>query len=146
MFIFDLYRPLWAVFLSSMYTNNCDKLCVVCELKKGLRRGIIESWKTTKTAARQKEKEVQIMNKKFRVEFNTTGFYSGQGVWETLDEIAEVEAETAQEAIELTIDWINGEIIADVDDERYIAPDDWAWRATEIVDGEYDYNNWQFRD
>lgn len=86
------------------------------------------------------------MNKKFRVEFNTTGFYSGQGVWETLDEITEVDAETAQEAIELTIDWINGEIIADVDDERYIAPVDWVWRATEIVDGEYDYNNWQFRD
>ena len=77
------------------------------------------------------------MNKKFRVEFNTTGFYSGQGIWEVLDETAEVEAETAQEAIELVIDWL-----------EYDDPEchEYAWRAAEIIDGEYDYNNWQFKD
>lgn len=45
--------------------------------------------------------------KKYRVEFNTTGFYSGQGIFETLDEIAEVEADNAQEAIALSIDWMS---------------------------------------
>lgn len=94
--------------------------------------------------------------KKYRVEFNTTGFYSGQGVFETLDEIAEVEAENAQEAIELTIDWMihstydmwnadeenapEGFINADGELDFDRVEDhvrEFAWRAQEISHDEY---------
>lgn len=96
------------------------------------------------------------MTKKYRVEFNTTGFYSGQGIFETLDEIAEIEAENAQEAIELAIDWMcdavfnaystnedgaadymyndNGEIDYDKIMEHI---NEYAWRAQEISHDEY---------
>jgi len=60
--------------------------------------------------------------KKFRVEFNITGFYSGQGIWEALDDTVAVEAETAQEAIDSVIDWL-----------EYDEPEchEYAWRAAE---------------
>lgn len=96
------------------------------------------------------------MTKIYRVEFNETGFYSGQGIFETLDEIAEVEAENAQEAIELAIDWMchteydaystnedgaadymyndNGEIDYDKIREHI---DGYAWSAQEITHDEY---------
>lgn len=67
------------------------------------------------------------MNKKYRVEFNTTGFYSGQGVWEVLDETAEIEAETAQEAIEYAIDYF-----VETGDDRE-AVEAYAWMACEIL-------------
>ena len=87
----------------------------------------------------------------YRVEFNTTGFYSGQGTWDVLDATAEVEAETAQEAIELCIDWMvendirYGEM--DVDDIR-AEIEEYAWRASEIITDEYgtSYDNWEYRD
>jgi len=87
--------------------------------------------------------------KKFRVEFNETGFYQGQGIWAVLDETDNIEADTAQEAIELVIDWFvendvdYGEIDCDEIRTKY---EEYAWRAAEIIDGEYDYNNWEFRD
>jgi hypothetical protein len=90
--------------------------------------------------------------KKYRVEFNTTGFYSGQGVFETLDELTEVEAHTAQEAIECSIDYmVETECAAYedcYDDTCDLAYDDdgnvnvdavrdriesWAWYACELI-------------
>ena len=90
--------------------------------------------------------------KKYRVEFNTTGFYSGQGVFETLDELTEVEAHTAQEAIERSIDYIvetecaayedcyddacdwayndDGSVNVDAVREHI---EDWAWYACELI-------------
>lgn len=75
--------------------------------------------------------------KKFRVEFNESGFYQGAGIWEVLDETAEVTAESAQQAIECVVDYLLE------DDEN---ANEYAYRASEIINGEYDYNNWKFRD
>lgn len=89
----------------------------------------------------------------YRVEFNETGFYSGQGIFEVL-ETAEVEAATAQEAIELCIDWM-------IEQAKEYNPDDksddeletmirnYAWRASEITEDEYgkDYGtHWEFKE
>lgn len=91
----------------------------------------------------------------YRVEFNETGFYSGQGVWNVLDETAEIKADNAQEAIELCIDWmidtalntnhIDNELDADKIREEI---ESYAWRASEIITDEYgkSYDNWEFRD
>lgn len=77
--------------------------------------------------------------KKFRVEFNTTGFYSGQGIWEALDETVEVEAETAQEAIEFVIDWL-----------EYDEPEccEYAWRVAERIETGYgvELGEWEFKE
>ncbi|MCR5540076.1 MAG: hypothetical protein K6F71_04475 [Ruminococcus sp.] len=107
--------------------------------------------------------------KKYRVEFNTTGFYQGQGVFEVLDETAEVEADNAQEAIECCIDWFvdtdinayggtydadapeyiydeNGDIDADQIREHY---EDMAWIAMEILvdeDGNEYYGDAEYKD
>ena len=72
----------------------------------------------------------------FRVEFNTTGFYSGQGVWDVLDETVSVEADTAQEAIELVIDWLEAD-----EPECH----EYAWRAAEITKTEYgvEFGTWE---
>lgn len=90
------------------------------------------------------------MNKKFRVEFNSTGFYAGQGVWETLDEIAEIDAETAQVAIDYAIDFMvdSDWLSAESPEALRTVYSNYAWRAAEIVgsNGEYDYNNWQYKD
>ena len=64
--------------------------------------------------------------KKYRVEFNETGFYSGQGIFETLDEIAEIEAENAQEAIEYSIDYIVESECVGYED-IYDESNDWAY-------------------
>ena len=79
------------------------------------------------------------MGKSYRVEFNTTGFYSGQGIFDVLDETVCVEADTAQEAIELVIDWL------EVDDPECR---EYAWRAAERIETEYgvdlgEYENWE---
>lgn len=81
-------------------------------------------------------------NKKYRVEFNTTGFYAGQGVWETLDEICEIEAETAQEAIELAITWFAENDTPEEEAREY------AWKAAEIKYDEYGFFNgeWEYID
>lgn len=102
--------------------------------------------------------------KKYRVEFNTTGFYQGQGVFEVLDETSEVEATNAQEAIESVIEWmIDFEATAYPDDVRDLnAPNyiynengevdrsrieehikSYAWIAKEIL---YDENGEQLTD
>lgn len=80
--------------------------------------------------------------KKFRVEFNTTGFYSGQGVFETIDEVAEIKAETAQEAIEYAIDWFTENETPEEEAREY------AWRAAEIKHDEYgtSYGDWEYID
>lgn len=86
---------------------------------------------------------------KYRVEFNDTGFYSGQGIWTVLDETAEVEAENAEEAVELIIDWMieqgihynpNNQTYEEI--EREIKS--YAWRAAEIIKDEYGigYREW----
>ena len=64
--------------------------------------------------------------KKYRVEFNMTGFYSGQGTFETLDEIAEIEAENAQQAIECSIDYMVETECAAYED-LYDESNDWAY-------------------
>lgn len=89
--------------------------------------------------------------KKFIVEFNTTGFYSGTGIWETLDEFCEVEADTAQEAIESAIEYMaDVEYNAADEDVDYDTikneKEQYAWRATEKKFDEYgliDYQ-WEF--
>lgn len=83
------------------------------------------------------------MARKFRVEFNTTGFYEGEGIWEVLDETAEIEAETAQEAIEYAVDYF-----VKTGDERDTV-EEYAWRAAEINLDEYgqvDDYNWEYKD
>lgn len=79
----------------------------------------------------------------FRVEFNTSGFYSGAGIWETVDEIAKIKAENAQEAIEYAIDWFIENSDGDEGCRVY------AWKASKITVDEYgnkDYNNWEFKE
>ena len=71
--------------------------------------------------------------KKFRVEFNNTGYYSGAGIWECVDEIGETEAEDAQEAIEIAIAWWAENAIDFETGEN--EANNFAWRAAEI---EYD--------
>ena len=66
--------------------------------------------------------------KTYRVEYNDTGSYYGAGVWICLDETAVVEAETAQEAIELVIDWLEAD-----EPECH----NYAWRAAERTETEY---------
>ena len=64
---------------------------------------------------------------KYRVEFNKSGFISGAGIWETLDEICEVKAASAMDAIDDVVDDLTSE------DSDY----DWisyAWRACECSD------------
>lgn len=77
--------------------------------------------------------------KKFRVEFNTTGYYSGQGIWDVLDETVAVEAETAQEAIDFVIDWL-----------EYDEPEchEYAWRAAERTETRYgvELGEWEFKE
>ena len=107
--------------------------------------------------------------KKYRVEFNTTGFYSGQGIFEVLDETAEVEAENANEAIELCIDYfVDNDINAyggtyDLDAPEYIYDDNgnkdvdaireqynnYAWIAQEITvneHGEIEFGEIEYRE
>lgn len=84
----------------------------------------------------------------YRVEFNETGFYKGQGVFTVLDETDYITADNAQEAIELVIDWFvendvdYGEIDCDELRKKY---EGYAWRAYEIIDNECDYENPQYR-
>lgn len=69
---------------------------------------------------------------KYRIEFNTSGFISGAGIWETLDEICEIEAASAMDAIDDVVDALTSE------DSEY----DWrsyAWRACECSDED---NTW----
>lgn len=85
------------------------------------------------------------MNKKFRVEFNNTGFYSGAGIWETLDEIAEIEAEGVQEAIEYAKDWWVK--TSDDVEAAEIEVNEYAWRSAEIKhdkDGYLENYKWEF--
>lgn len=91
---------------------------------------------------------------KFRVEFNTSGFYQGAGIWTTIDEIASIEADDAQEAIEGAVRYIkdeniqncisNGLDIPDVSESDY-----YAYRASKITydeDGFLNPYEWEFRE
>lgn len=83
---------------------------------------------------------------KYRIEFNTSGFYYGQGVWECIDEFDDVEADSIEEAIELAKDWW----IENADDPDIGLADvaDFAWRASEIKydeDGCLDEYDWQYK-
>jgi len=82
--------------------------------------------------------------KKFRVEFNITGFYSGQGIWEVLDETVAVEAETAQEAIDFVIDWLE----YDEPECHEYAWREYAWRAAECTETRYgvELGEWEFKE
>lgn len=83
--------------------------------------------------------------KKFRVEFNDTGFYSGAGIWEALDEFCEIEAENASEAIDLAKDyWLENSCDAEKAEEEV---KEFAWRAAEVKHDEYGYlepYKWEF--
>lgn len=65
---------------------------------------------------------------KYRVEFNTTGFYAGAGIWEVLDETCDIEADSPEEAISLVKAWW----IETSDDPEAEAEkiNQWAWAAT----------------
>lgn len=88
------------------------------------------------------------MNKMFRVEFNETGFYQGQGIFTVLDETAEITADDAKEAIDLCIDWMveNDIDYGNIDcDEIRAKYENYAWIAYEIINGEYDYRKPLYR-
>lgn len=71
---------------------------------------------------------------KYRIEFNKSGFMDGAGIWETLDEICEVTAASAQDAIDDVVDALTS------DDSDY----DWrsyAWRACDCSDED---SNWTY--
>ena len=51
------------------------------------------------------KEEKTMFLKKFRVEFNNTGYYSGAGIWDTVDEISEIPAESEEEAVEFAKEW-----------------------------------------
>lgn len=71
---------------------------------------------------------------KYRIEFNKSGFMVGAGIWETLDEICEVTAASAQDAIDDVVDALTS------DDSDY----DWrsyAWRACDCSDED---SNWTY--
>ena len=85
---------------------------------------------------------------KYRIEFNTSGFYYGQGVWECIDEFDDVEADSAEEAIELAKDWWIEQSYCNGYSKDEIEKDieEYAWRAAEIKydeDGYLDEYNWQ---
>lgn len=87
------------------------------------------------------------MEKTYRVEFNTTGFYEGAGIWDTLDELCEIEASDAQEAIELAKEWW----IEDSDNPEKTEDEitKYAWRAAENKydeDGYPEPYEWEFED
>lgn len=69
--------------------------------------------------------------KEFRVEFNSSGFYSGDGIWEVLDETDHILANNAAEAIELVKDWWLESSSSDYDDAK-IEIESFAFRAAEI--------------
>lgn len=84
--------------------------------------------------------------KKYRVEFNTSGFWN-EGVWEVLDETAEVKADDPVEAIDCIIDWmVDTEIQYREDeastDELRAELEDYAWRAAEILNDEDEGFKW----
>lgn len=69
-------------------------------------------------------------SKKFRVEFNRTGNYSELALWETIDEISEIPADSEEEAVEFAKQWW---IDWDFDYEQAKKEiSDFAWRASEI--------------
>lgn len=77
------------------------------------------------------------MYKEFRVEFNTSGFYSGAGIWEVLDETNHILASNAAEAIELVKDWwLENSWDTEKAEEEIKS---FAWRAAEI---KYDENGY----
>lgn len=91
--------------------------------------------------------------KKYRVEFNATGFYQGEGIWETLDEFCSVEANTAQEAIKSAIEYMADNEYNVIDNE--VEYDDivekieeYAWRASEPKYDENGYFDpiWEYLD
>lgn len=71
---------------------------------------------------------------KYRVEFNTAGFFNGAGIWETLDEICEVTAACAQYAIDDVVD----ALISEDNDDVWRS---YAWRACECNDED---SNWTY--
>lgn len=80
--------------------------------------------------------------KKFRVEFNTSGFYKGAGVWEVLDETVSVPAHDAKEAMEAVRDWYIDTLVQ-YDDYSYedaeAEVDSYAWMAMEELGGLDEY-------
>jgi len=113
-----------------MYVNRCYNSIV--RKTRGASSGRSDSRK-----ARRKK-----MNKTFRVEFNETGYYSGQGIWTALEETTEVKAETAEEAVELIIEWMIDESIQyNPDNKTYDQIEkeirNYAWRAAEEIKNEY---------
>ena len=79
---------------------------------------------------------------KFRTEFNTSGYYSGQGVWIALEELSYIKADTAQEAIEYAIDWFVETGTPEEEARKY------AWRAAEVIHDEYGegYKEWEYKE
>lgn len=87
--------------------------------------------------------------KKYRVEFNETGYYSGQGIFDTLEEFTNMECESAAEAIEYAVDYMTendsryGETDTETIRKEY---EGYAWRAAEIHQTQYgeERGAWEF--
>lgn len=76
------------------------------------------------------KEEKTMFLKKFRVEFNNTGYYSGAGIWDTVDEISAIPADSEEEAVEFAKEWW---IDFSFDCEQAKKEtSEYAWRASEI--------------
>lgn len=88
--------------------------------------------------------------KKYIVEFNTSGFMYGAGIFEVLDETAEVQANSPADAIELCIDFMIDSEVAYLENEAEAEAleesiNDYAWRAAEISEDYTDERVWYDR-
>lgn len=102
--------------------------------------------KASKTAC-SRRKVMATTTNDYRVEFNASGFYGGAGIWDTVDELVHVSADSAQEAIELAKDWWI-ETSSDVEQGESEVRE-YAWRAAENrvdEDGYPESYNWEFED
>lgn len=82
---------------------------------------------------------------KFRVEFNPSGYYSGQGVWETIDEFSCFEADDELDAIELAKQWWFDNSDDHEKSEQEI--ESYVWRASKIKydnDGYLESYTWTY--
>lgn len=83
--------------------------------------------------------------KKFTVEISESGYFLPNEEAFTIDEFQEIEAETAQEAIEFAIDWVKEHgLLAEQGTEN---PETYGWRAAEIAIGDWGekyHKEWEY--
>lgn len=81
----------------------------------------------------------------YRVEFNESGLYDRNGIWNTIDEIAEINADSEEEAVDFAKEWYLDNSFDREEAEKEIS--EYAWRASEITVDEYgckSYDDWKY--